>query len=705
MDFSENSSPTPRKPNIDKLENLNVYFRGEMGPMSRTLIFVMGLTICLSACGVGSREEPPPPPPPPAVKVTVSPGIANVNVNKSLQFSATVENSTNASVTWSLSSDPGNNPEIGTISETGLYTAPYIVPYIPVIKVTATSKADSSKSASAQVTILGTLTVTIAPRDILVAVGATRTFQVSVNNAASDDRVTWTLSGAEGMGPEYGILTEEGAYTAPEVAPTDPVVAITATSIEDPTISDSTTATIKPVSNTDIIWTWASGSDKIRQKGGYGIKGLTDPANIPGSRACAACWSDSSGNLWLFGGEGYDSDGNVGGLNDLWKYDPATREWIWVGGSDMVGQPSVWGTKGVADPLNAPGSRICPLFWTDPGGKLWLYGGMGLGSEGNGHCMGDLWSFNLTTSEWTWVSGNDTYQFASYGTKGVSNPSNIPGGRISGVTWIDASGKLWLFGGMGFTSVGGFYQLNDLWMYDPVASEWTWVSGTDQYEDAGEYGTKGVPSTSNVPGARHSATSWIDANGDLWLFGGYDYWEGYMLSFNDLWRFNPTTLEWTWISGSDWPNEPGNHGTQGVPDPRNVPSARSGSVSWTDSEGNFWLFGGEGYYGQEGYDPDALNDLWKFDLVTHEWTWMAGSESWDPRGIYGTMNVSDPRDFPGGRMYASSWYDSNGKFWLFGGGGPDTDNNWGLLNDLWNFSYVVPAPSRIRQRSTPSIGN
>jgi len=33
-------------------------------------------------------------------------------------------------------------------------------------------------------------------------------------------------------------------------------------------------------------------------------------------------WSDASGNLWLFGGEGFDSTGTEGTLNDLWEYQP-----------------------------------------------------------------------------------------------------------------------------------------------------------------------------------------------------------------------------------------------------------------------------------------------------------------------------------------------------------------------------------------------
>jgi hypothetical protein len=43
---------------------------------------------------------------------------------------------------------------------------------------------------------------------------------------------------------------------------------------------------------------------------------------MPGARFGAHSWTDASGNLWLFGGQGGDATGNVGYLNDLWKYTP-----------------------------------------------------------------------------------------------------------------------------------------------------------------------------------------------------------------------------------------------------------------------------------------------------------------------------------------------------------------------------------------------
>jgi N-acetylneuraminic acid mutarotase len=102
---------------------------------------------------------------------------------------------------------------------------------------------------------------------------------------------------------------------------------------------------------------------------------------------------------------------------------------------------------------------------------------------------------------------------------------------------------------------------------------------------------------------------------------------------NDLWEFNPSSHEWTWMSGAntapvDCTGQPGVYGTLGTPAAGNVPGGREGAASWIDESGNFWLFGGYGVPGN-GYG-DYLNDLWKFDLSSMEWTWMSGSSTFDP---------------------------------------------------------------------------
>jgi len=54
----------------------------------------------------------------------------------------------------------------------------------------------------------------------------------------------------------------------------------------------------------------------------YGTEGRPAGANNPGSRRSASAWTDSNGNFWLFGGDGFDGNGNSGTLYDLWVYQP-----------------------------------------------------------------------------------------------------------------------------------------------------------------------------------------------------------------------------------------------------------------------------------------------------------------------------------------------------------------------------------------------
>jgi hypothetical protein len=69
-----------------------------------------------------------------------------------------------------------------------------------------------------------------------------------------------------------------------------------------------------------VDWIFVSGSDTADQSGIYSD---ANPANNgPGSRSALASWLDSVGNLWLFGGFGYDSGTDLTPLNDLWKYIP-----------------------------------------------------------------------------------------------------------------------------------------------------------------------------------------------------------------------------------------------------------------------------------------------------------------------------------------------------------------------------------------------
>jgi N-acetylneuraminic acid mutarotase len=356
------------------------------------------------------------------------------------------------------------------------------------------------------------------------------------------------------------------------------------------------------------MWTWISGADTLDAPSVYGTKGTAAAGNVPSAREGGAAWRDAAGNLWLFGGGGFDSTGSNSGLNDLWQYSPGTGLWAWMNGPTTGNQGGVYGTKGTAAAGNVPGARSGEVFWTDSVGDFWLFGGGGSDSADRSGYLNDLWRYNPSIGMWTWMGGSTQVNTAgTYGTEGTPAAGNVPGARFGGVSWIDAAGDFWLFGGHGYDSTGNVGSLNDLWRYSPSTGQWTWMSGSTLQGAAGVYGTEGTAATSNVPGAREDATCWIDTAGNLWLFGaGVFDSNGNLVSVdNDLWRYSPGTDLWTWMGGSMTQGAPGVYGTEGVAAAGDVPGGRDIGISWTDSSGNFWLFG--------GYVPGAaLNDLWKY---------------------------------------------------------------------------------------------
>jgi N-acetylneuraminic acid mutarotase len=354
-------------------------------------------------------------------------------------------------------------------------------------------------------------------------------------------------------------------------------------------------------------WTWVSGSDDVNAIGIYGTKGQADASNQPGARNSSISWIDNSGNLWLFGGFG-NSSSSSGYLNDLWKYNPTTNQWTWVSGSDSTNTTGVYGTKGQADASNQPGARGASISWIDSSGNLWLFGGAGYDASSKVGDLNDLWKYNPTTNQWTWMSGsNSRYTIGVYGTKGQAAASNQPGARRGSISWIDSSGNLWLFG-------GSYDNYNDLWKYDPTTNLWTWVSGSNSINAKGVYGTKGQADASNQPGGRRFSTSWMDNSGNLWLFGGAGYGASSNGNLNDLWKYNPNTDQWTWVSGSDLVNESGVYGTKGQANALNQPGGRFFSTSWMDKSGNLWLFGGYGYGSSVNQSKSNLNDLWRIKI-------------------------------------------------------------------------------------------
>ena len=241
-------------------------------------------------------------------------------------------------------------------------------------------------------------------------------------------------------------------------------------------------------------WTWVSGANTGNQGGSYGTQGTpatVPPFNVPPSRQASVAWFDNVGkNFWMFGG----FTGGTNGFNDLWKYDTAAGQWTWVSGSQgATSTPGNYGTQGIAAATNVPGARWIPAAWSDIHGNLWLFGGEGFDTTGNGS-LGDLWEFTINTTtdpgnpakialnQWTWIKGpNAVSQTGIYGLQRTPtvwpHVTNNPGTRWGASYWTTTPAQtgdqmFWMFGGEGFDATGssgatGSRLLNDLWRYVP----------------------------------------------------------------------------------------------------------------------------------------------------------------------------------------------------------------------------------------------
>lgn len=373
-----------------------------------------------------------------------------------------------------------------------------------------------------------------------------------------------------------------------------------------------------------------------------------------------------------------------------------SQNFTWVSGTTTPNALGIYGTQGVPSGTNKPGARRSGATWTDLNGNLWLFGGEGYGQFVSGYSyLNDLWRYNPSTNEWTFMNGTSLVnQPSAYGTPSVSAPGNRPGGKKNALTWVDPAGNLWLYGGMGYygtTTLGGTNYLNDLWKYTISTNEWTFYSGcigtsANQY---GVYGTQGVASPSNLSGQRLQAVGWSDATGNLWMFSGMtvgsaQFGGGLM---NDLWKYNTATNQFTWMKGSNLAsNAMGVYGSQGFPSISNTPGASQDACSFKDAAGNFWLYGGWGY-GNSMSATGLMSDLWKFDPLTNNWTWMKGSGLPAQLASYGPLGVATATAQPGGRDMHKGWTDAAGNFWLFAGRGYGSATSYSnYMSDLWKYN-------------------
>lgn len=527
------------------------------------------------------------------------------------------------------------------------------------------------------------------------------------------------------------VYAQPGSYMI-VLTVTDDHASTAAKAIAVTVTATSATANTTPYSGNSSAggqdWVWLGGLKYANGYGSYRTQFTADANNLPSARQYAATWTapgttNTSGKLWMFGGSGYDSNGTSGFLNDLWYFtpaacDPATGncgKWTWVSGSNKANVIGVYTTDANGNPsfspTNMPGARVAVAGWTDTAGNFWMFGGNGYDSAGTLGNLNDLWVFNAATGQANWIAGSKLANDAG--------SSTTPSSRSYATTWTDKNGRFWLFGGETVNASGTTSTLlNDLWYFTPskttgssgqpvFSGTWTQVkAGTAN--GSGTYGTLNTAASTNYPGARINAQTWVDASGIVWMFGGSGIDSASNSgAMNDMWSFDGTT--WTWVAGANTIGGSEVTGTKGTAASGNTPSARLGTTGWIDASGGpwLWLFGGSGTdstgTSATSDGGGALNEQWAFNTQTRHWAFVGGSTTAGTAGVFalglGAEQTPDPLtggtiyyNVPGARVWSNAWVDSNKHLWLFGGTGEDMSGNSGYLNDLWQVKIVTPLP-------------
>lgn len=164
------------------------------------------------------------------VSVSISPASTTVSSGGTVQFAATVANSSNQAVIWTTTA--------GSISGTGLLTAPVVSTTTTTI-VTARSVAAPSQTASATVTIQRSLhhriSVTVSPVSATIPSGGAQQFTATVTGTMNK-AVTWKATA--------GTVSSTGLFTASAVL-VSTTINVTAASVADPSKMASATVTVQ----------------------------------------------------------------------------------------------------------------------------------------------------------------------------------------------------------------------------------------------------------------------------------------------------------------------------------------------------------------------------------------------------------------------------------------------------------------------------
>lgn len=200
----------------------------------------------------------------PGVSLGVSPATATLAGSHRLTLTVQVNGTSNTGVTWNINGVAGGNSTFGQICAVGSnpcqtvtstsasqvdYIAPGAIPSPNPVSVTAVSAADSTKSASVQITVINHVLVSVQPASVTLAPLGVQGFTASVLGT-SNQAVVWQVQGtACSTAGVCGTVNANGIYTAPSAAPSPDAIQVVAISSDDTSQSGVANVTISNTAN------------------------------------------------------------------------------------------------------------------------------------------------------------------------------------------------------------------------------------------------------------------------------------------------------------------------------------------------------------------------------------------------------------------------------------------------------------------------
>ena len=257
-----------------------------------------------------------------SISVALTPALATRAIGQRQGFHVQVNNTSNQNVTLQVNGITGGNSFLGQICAAASspcqqlfalnggnfdYLAPSGVPSPNPVTLSAISQADPAQSASASITILPHVVVSVLPASSTVSPGGRLGFTASVTGT-DNQQVVWTITGAAcGAAGACGTIDSSGLYTAPLAVPSPNLINVVATSLLDTGQFASATVTVSGAPNISQLspssaYAGSAGGFTLKVTGSGFLASAPGPGSlviIAGSARATSCTSSTVCNSSL----------------------------------------------------------------------------------------------------------------------------------------------------------------------------------------------------------------------------------------------------------------------------------------------------------------------------------------------------------------------------------------------------------------------